>query len=562
MAPFPSVDCLHFAEWPEYDTAPAFTSFWSPPVSILLRILLLCAAFGLPVRAEDLPSVDTQAASVSQFLRNGWDRAGVSAVERCSDERFVRRAYLDLSGRIPTAQEATTFLRDERPHKRLHLINLLTESEDYVQHFADVFDTLLMGRADNGKYQQRSQNQWRAWLERVFRDNRAWDECVQEVLLARPDSQDDRGVVWFLYERNNKHQEIAEAIAPAFFGIRIECAQCHDHMVAHEIEQAHYWGLVAFFNRGKNQNTRNGPRVSESAIGGFSEFANLEGSSSPNLLTFFRSPTIDEARPEGDAKQKDDESFYEPASLSGDPKIPKFSRRQKFVDEVVADHPLIARALVNRVWAMLMGRGIVHPFDEMDSVHPPSHPELLDFLADDFRRSGHNIRRLVRIIARNDGWHLDSRRPTGLDDPATFAWSLERPLTAEQYARSIQVAVNGKFRNDHPLVGQLRQQFREVLPDAAESTIKDALYLSNNAALNEFLASAEGDRDLIPRLEQLNGVAAAELLVSSCFGRSPNAEETEQLAAFLEGGTQDNKRQRLRQAVWAMLTSSEFRLNH
>ena len=534
----------------------------TPNVPNLLLILLLPLLSTSFLCADDLPTVETQAATVSRMLADGWKKSDVNPASRCSDERFVRRVYLDLAGRIPRPEEADSFLKDSRPDRRLHLINLLTESEDYVQHFADVFDTLLMGRTDDGKYQQRVQNQWRAWLERVFRNNRPWNDCVREVLLARPETQDDRGVVWFLYERNNKHQEIAEAIAPAFFGIRIECAQCHDHMVAHEIEQRHYWGLVAFFNRGKNQNTKNGPRVGESAIGGFSEFADLEGSSSPNLLTFFESPTIDEERPQGDAKQKDDDAFYEAAALNGDPRIPRFSRRQKFVDEVVASHPLIARALVNRVWAMLMGRGIVHPFDEMDSVHPPSHPELLDFLADDFQKSGYDIRRLARIVANNDAWHLDSRRPEGLDDPATFAWSLERPLTAEQYARSIQVAVNGKFRNNHPIVSRLRGQFLEVLPDSSESTVGNALFLSNNSVLNDFLKSATAETDLIPRLEPLDDSAAATLMTRTCFGRLPTAEETEYLARFLADLPGKNRQRQIALAVWAMLTSAEFRLNH
>jgi hypothetical protein len=230
---------------------------------------------------------------INDRLNVKWQENQVTEAKQCADEVFVRRVHLDLVGRIPTTSERQNFLDDGRVNKRDALIQLLLNSEDYVRHMADTFDALLMGRGDQRKYQERQKHQWRSWLERVFRDNRPWNQVVADVLLARPQSPDDQGAVWYLYERDGNHQAIAEAVAPAFFGVRIDCAQCHDHMVASEIEQAHYWGLVAFFNRSKNENTKLGPRVAESAIGGFSDFANLEGASSPNVLTFLDAATID-----------------------------------------------------------------------------------------------------------------------------------------------------------------------------------------------------------------------------------------------------------------------------
>jgi hypothetical protein len=142
-------------------------------------------------------------------------------------------------------------------------------------------------------------------------------------------------------------------------------------MVASDIHQAHYWGLVAFFNRSKNQKTNAGPRLSESAVGGFSDFANIHGSSYPNLLTFYESKTIEEPRPEKDAKQEDLEEFYVATKNPDDPKVPKFSRRERFVEEVFKGHRMVPRAFVNRLWAMLMGRGSCPP-----NVKPPSSPGI------------------------------------------------------------------------------------------------------------------------------------------------------------------------------------------
>ena len=97
-----------------------------------------------------------------------------------------------------------------------------------MRHFADLFDAILMGRSSEKKYQERQANHWRSYLERTIRDNRSWAEVVEEILLARPEDSDTKGAVWFLYERNNDFQKIAESIAPSIFGVRIECAQCHD----------------------------------------------------------------------------------------------------------------------------------------------------------------------------------------------------------------------------------------------------------------------------------------------------------------------------------------------
>jgi hypothetical protein len=173
--------------------------------------------------------------SLDNFLQQAWKDQQVQPAAKCSDEVFGRRIYLDLVGRIPSTTELAAFKADGRDDRRLQLIDVLLASEDYVQHFADIFDTLLMGRTTDRNYDERHKHEWRSYLERVFRDNRRWDDVVSEILLARPATNNDRGAVWFLFERNNKHQEIAEAVAPAFFGIHIECAQCHDHMIATEI---------------------------------------------------------------------------------------------------------------------------------------------------------------------------------------------------------------------------------------------------------------------------------------------------------------------------------------
>lgn len=500
---------------------------------------------------------------INQHLQQGYQNSGLEPAGACDDHVFVRRLYLDLLGRIPKVSELETALENgiQTSQQRAALIAQLLQSEEYVTHWADLFDILLMGRVNEDKYIKRRQHQWRAFLEDSIRRNQPWNEFVEEILLARPSDETKRGGNWFLFERNNDHQKIAEAIAPAVFGIRIECAQCHDHMLVDEIKQSHYWGLVAFFNRGKNEHGKSGPQVTESAIGGFSEFADLLGDSTPNRLTFLEVDTVEEERPGKDKKQSDADGLYRPGRLDHVPRVPIFSRREKFVNMVVRDHPRVALALVNRVWALLMGRGIVHPYDEMDSIHPPSHPELLEWLSQDFRDSGYNVRRLICAIVSSNAYRLASRRPEGVDDPATFAYYLERSLTGEQLARSAMIALFGEVRDDGILASGFRQQFPDLLPDEQVANIKESLFLSNGQKMQDLLAASNQPTHLVPQLEKMDSdQQRVNRLFQVMFARVPDAEEAAVVIAYLSkrGGTAES----IRQVAWSMLTSAEFRYNH
>ena len=502
-------------------------------------------------------------AQINQYLRKGYRARGLEPASLCGDPVFVRRVYLDLVGRIPTVAELEHCLENgvETTQQRESLIEQLLQSDEHVIHWADLFDTLLMGRVTEDKYAKRQQHQWRAFLENSIRMNQPWNEFVEEILLARPSEKNRQGGNWFLFERNNDHQKIAEAIAPAVFGIRIECAQCHDHMLVDEIKQSHYWGLVAFFNRGKNENGKAGPQVAESAIGGFSEFADLLGDSTPNRLTFLEADTVLEKRPGKEEKESDKDDLYRPGQTDNAPRVPIFSRREEFVTKVVRDHPRVARAVVNRVWALLMGRGIVHPYDEMDSIHAPSHPELLDWLSQDFRDSGYNVRRLIRAIVSSNAYRLASRRPEHIDDPATFAYYLERSLTGEQLARSMMIALFGTIPDDPSVNAEFRQQFPDLLPDEQVANVTESLFLSNGRKLQDLLMASNQPTHLIPRLMQMDtDQERVNLLFQVMFARMPDADETSAVRAYLSkrGGTAES----MRQVAWAMLTSAEFRYNH
>ena len=318
---------------------------------------------------------------------------------------------------------------------------------------------------------------------------------------------------------------------------------------------------MAFFNRGKNQQTGNGPRVAESAIGGFSEFADISGGTTPNLLTFVGATTVEEARPPRKEKQQDSDALYAVAKVNGDPRVPRFSRRQRFVDDVVEGHPLVARAMVNRLWAVMMGRGLVHPHNEMDSAHPASHPGLLDFLVADFQQHGQSMRRTLRRIALSEAYQRSAKRPDSVEDPSAFAYYLERPLTAEQWARSTQLVLRGEYRNDDAIVALAREQFPDVLPHSTAVSIADALFLSNNEQFAAYLRASRDKQHLLGRIANVeNNTSRIQLMFETILSRPADEQELVVLRAYAD--KRGSNSSAWTNVAWSLLTSAEFRFNH
>ena len=520
--------------------------------------LALCSA---DETALSVPPGIEPSLAIDLFVSDAWRHQQITPATRCDDHVFVRRVYLDFAGRIPTRREADEFRLDTGSDKRERLIDRLVDSEEFATHMTNVFDAFLMGRKGPDAVNQRQQNGWRPYLYEAFQQNRPWNRMARDMTLARATQDTDVRAGWFLYERKNDYQQIAESVSANLFGLRIECAQCHDHPLASEIQQYHYWGMVEIFGRGKNQRSKNGPRVVESAVGGQQTFKDLAGDDHEAELTFFESKTIpDPHKVQGDDKKDADENYVAVGGDSkGEPKVPKFSRRQQFVDEILAEHPLVAQAFVNRMWALFMGRGLIHPVDRMDSMHPASHPALLEWLSDDFRSSNYDIKRLVRQIARARCYQLDSRPADEKVLPEHFAYALDKPLTAESFLNSIEVVLDGEQRSTNAsLLERFRRDFPDVFTETPNSTLTQALMLSNHPQVNAMFASDANAIELL--LKQNSAEGQVESAFQLVFNRKPEADERAASVEFLQA-----RRQRgdaLGQLLWAMVASAEFRINH
>ena len=514
------------------------------------------------------PTGMSESDAIDALIEAKWRAEGVAGSGACDDATFVRRLYVDLAGRIPTFDKAEAFTHSSDKQKRAALVDRLLNGEEFPRHMAELFDAVMLERKGPAAEAERKAHGWFAYLEHSFATNRPWNQVVADLIVARPDSPENHGAVWFLYEKKNNYQQMAEAVAQVAFGVSINCAQCHNHPLAHEIKQQNYWGLVAAFNRSTNADTDAGPALSESAIGGFVNFTNLKKESQPAIIALLNDKTIDEKLPVDGAKEEDADGKYLVAPSPGKDRrhprqaaVPKFSRRQAVADAITRGNPLLSRALVNRIWALLLGRGLVNPVDQMDSRHLPSHPELLAWLSQDFEEHGYDIKRLIRAVVLSRTYQLQSftggQAPPA---PELFAYALEKPLTAEQLYRSLLTATGNSEEGADPLRQALIARFPELFESEYNATLQQAIFLSNSPLVDRLLKP--NGKNLTSRLLEL---ATSEERVRRVFlvvlGRSPEQAELTQACAYL-----DNRKDRAEAAVrhveWALLASPEFLLNH
>ena len=508
---------------------------------------------------------------IDQLIRAKWQAEKIAPARRSSDATFVRRVYLDLIGRIPRIPEINSFLADQNPEKRNLLIDYLTTTEEHADHLAQVFNIVFLDRAHLRKRSHTNRKPWLDYLRWAFKTNRPWDQVGRDLVLARPKSAQEQGASWFIHDQRDDHSQIATRVSRTLLGKQVQCAQCHDHPVAPEIEQRHYWGLVAFFNRSLNVKTPEGPRVAERASGGYDKFANLEGKTDQSQLILYSNKIITEA---GGKQSSDSAELYS----VGPPKqwfrklkkgerlnkdlpnlpVPKFSRREAFAQSLTTDNPDFSRAIVNRLWALMFGRGLVHPVDLMDSAHPSSHPELLAWLARDFSNHHYDLRRLIRQIAKSTSYQLDSRPAPSAGQPPLdffFARSLDKPLSAETFTRSLRVALGHENPNDETLRNHFAKILPELFADNFSPSVQQTMFLTNAPFFDKIIS--EG-----PLLSHLQNMKNPQALVHETFqsilSRAPEPIELERALSFVD----PNDKSSIQQFVWALLTSAEFRFTN
>jgi hypothetical protein len=516
-----------------------------------LALALAATLAGTAPAAETIAPKDGDRVDPAQLARTIDDAIGrrlaaekVAPAPLADDAEFLRRAYLDLTGVIPPADKAAAFLDSHEPDKRARLIDDLLADPRYGRRMADVWRALLVQRdADNRRVSFEPLDKW---LEDKFNKNTPWDRLVTELLTASGTQDEDGAVTFFL--ANLSPDKVTDRVSRTFLGVHLQCAQCHNHPFTHW-KQTDYWGMAAFFTHvspGGNINkmAKDGTALGISENG--KRTVKLPESAKVVPAKFFLGD---------EAKLK-----------AGEPYRPVLAAWL-----TSRDNPYFARALVNRVWGQLFGRGFTNPVDDFRDDNPVSHPELLRELSAQFAAGGFDVKDLVRAVCLSQAYQRTSRAPAEGDDADVrlFGRMAIKPLTPEQLYDSLE-EVLGKSaeRGERPRGGKLGPvtprtafvnffQVDETLdPTEYQAGIPQALRLMNAPQMNRAAGA-------LSRADRPGSTPAqvVERLYLATLARRPSPAASKFVLDYLARHN-DKPRDAYGDVLWALLNSSEFTLNH
>jgi len=488
---------------------------------------------------------------IDQLVAAEWRKVGLAPAPPSSDSEFVRRVYLDLIGTLPTADEVSAFLAATESDKRARLIDQLLERPEYVDYWSLRWGDLL--RVHRRYVGVKGLGAFWNWVRLSVRENRPIDQLTRELLTSKGSLFSNGPVAYYFVDA--KPEELAETTSQVFLGVRMQCTRCHHHPM--EVwSQQDYYGLAAFFTRLEIKDNGDG----NGKYGGARLLKPIDTPAKDRRLAMAAEPQL----------------FGQVMDLAGQTDI-----RESLASAITApSNPFFARNFANRYWGWLIGRGIVEPVDDVRATNPPSHPALLDALADDFVKHGHDARHLIRTICNSRVYQLASNISAQRDqDGMFFSHRLPRRLSAEVLLDAVNQVVGGRENFEGVPVGvraislpdpSIRSYFlttfgrplrnspcecaRGGMPDLSQ-----ALHLVNSTELHDKIGSAEARVARLCDAKQ-STAAIVEQLYLSALARRPTAEEQAAVVELLAEAP--SLREGIEDLVWTLVNTSEFVFNH
>jgi Protein of unknown function (DUF1549)/Protein of unknown function (DUF1553) len=465
------------------------------------------------------------------------------------DATFLRRVSLDLTGQIPTAKDVQAFLADPAPsrQKRAKMIDRLIASPSYVDHWTVKWGDLLQSSrkylGDKGVYE------FRQWIHDSIAANKPYDKMVLELLTARGSSYDNPAANYFRVTRDAK--PTMEKTTQVFLGVRMVCAQCHDHPFE-RWTQSQYYEMSAFFSA---VGLRAGYEVGEEIV--FDQRADYE------------------------MKHPKDGHVVAPKLLLASAKpmtVPSDEHRRDALAEwiVSRDNPFFAEAIANRIWSYFFGKGIIDPVDDIRASNPPSNPALLDALAKDVADHNFDLQHLMRTIANSRAYQTSiDVNEWNAADRDNFSHAVPRRLSAEELMDAVASAAGARPNFPEvpedtsaaqlvdPHIGQ--EGFLDVFgrPPRESScecerrsdfSLPQALNLVNGRTISDAVADPKGRVASLVLSGKSDAAIIDELYLAS-WGRPPSADERDRGVRYLAGGA---KAMRAQDLLWALLNSKGF----
>jgi hypothetical protein len=506
---------------------------------------------------------------IDEYVFDKLRRFRIVPSAQSSDAEFLRRICLDLTGTLPPPNRVKEFLASRDPRKREKLIDVLIASPEFVDYLTFRFNDLFRVAVFSNGIRPKWSEMYGDWVRSSIASNKPYDVMAKERLGAEG------------YDGPTRHYLPYDVIGPpadtmaeevrVFFGRRLDCAQCHNHPYE-SWSQDQFWGMAAFFGREfKMGDTGNEYVIFEHPMN--EDLGNNEVNGS---LKMFHPRTKVELKP---------------TLLDGT--VVQAGARQnqrKILAEWMVKQPYFAEAAVDRVWSWFFGRGIVDPVDDFRSTNPPTHPELLAKLAEDFREHHHDLRYLIRLITTSATYQVSGiPRANNDTDRTNYSHSLPRALDAEVLLDAIcdvtgvpeTFAMGGSEGSKNPgraPLGTRAINLREpdmyysrfldiygrpnrlTLPErSGKANLGEALDMIAGAVYNEKLSAPEGRLQRLVKAGKTDDQIIDEFYLSA-FARLPEAEEAGRVRKMLAQSS--SREEGLKDFVWAVLCSREFAENH
>jgi hypothetical protein len=471
----------------------------------------------------------------------------IAPSDLCSDEVFLRRAYLDIIGMLPTVEEYNRFLANKAPNKREQLVDELLGRKEFAELWVMKWAELLQIHSSN-QVSYKAMLLYYNWLQDKLSHNVPMDQMVQELLAARGGTFKNPATNY--YQNETDTLKVSENVAQVFMGMRIQCAQCHNHPFD-RWTMDDYYGFAAFFSQ----------------IG-------RKGTDDPREVVVFNSGGGEVAHPVRGQAMK-------PKFLGGAaPDVAGKDRREVLAKWLASpDNPYFATNLANIVWAHFFGIGIINEVDDVRVSNPPSNPELLQELGKRFTEYHYDFKKLVRDICTSRTYQLAPEpNATNAADTRNFSHAGIRRLRAETLldcislvtetknkfpglplgARAVQIADGNVSTYFLSTFGRATRETVCSCEVKLQPTLSQSLHLLNGDTTTQRIAGGNVAGRWLEAKKPL--LELVEELYVRCLARKPTAPERAKLEAAL--AAEPDKRKALDDLFWALLNTREFMFNH